>query len=138
VGNTATSADAEELAEQNLNLILDKVRYYPREWLNIKIPFPVDLLKMCYQGAFRDSSVFNAFLNQLQEVGTETSTPLMPINFTFKVHGVSGIRRGDMFKVNGIPSIYTQNGFFQVISIKHNIEGMQWTTEVTGGYRNNK
>ena len=138
VGDTATSADAEELAEQNLNLILDKVRYYPREWLNIKIPFPEDLLKMCYQGAFRDSSVFNAFLNQLKEVGTETSTPLMPINFSFKVHGVSGIRRGDMFKVNGIPSIYTQNGFFQVISIKHNIEGMQWTTEVTGGYRNNK
>jgi hypothetical protein len=138
VGGTATSTDAEELAEQNLNLILDKVRYYPKEWLNIKTPFPDDLLKMCYQGAFRDSSVFNAFLNKLKQIGTETSTPLMPINFTFKIHGVSGIRRGDMFKVNGIPYIYTKNGFFQVTSIKHSIEGMQWVTEVTGGYRNNK
>ena len=61
----------------------------------------------------------------------------MPINFTFTVHGVSGIRRGDMFKVNGIPTIY-ENGFFQVLSVKHMLEGMSWKTEVTGGYRNNK
>ena len=138
VGNSQAGNDAEELAEDNLNLILDKVRYYPKETLNIKKPFPSDLLDMCYQGVFRDSAVFNAFLNKKQEVGGDTSTPLMPINFTFKVHGVSGIRRGDMFKVNGIPSIYKQNGFFQVVSIKHSIEGMQWTTEVTGGWRNNK
>jgi hypothetical protein len=88
-------------------------------------------------GAFSDSNVFSALKNGHDEINEKnTSSPLMPINFTFKVHGVSGIRRGDMFKVNGIPSMYN-NGFFQVLSVKHSLQGMEWTTEVTGGYRNN-
>jgi hypothetical protein len=58
----------------------------------------------------------------------------MPINFSFKIHGVSGIKRGDMFRVNGIPDRYN-DGFFQVLSVKHALDGMMWTTEVTGGYR---
>ena len=65
----------------------------------------------------------------------ETPSPLMPINFSFSVHGISGIRRGDMFKVNGIPTMY-KKGFFQVLSVKHTIDGMMWKTEITGGYRN--
>ena len=59
----------------------------------------------------------------------------MPINFTFTIHGVSGIKRGDMFKINGIPKQYAK-GFFQVISVKHTLDGMLWKTEITGGYRN--
>ena len=62
--------------------------------------------------------------------------PLMPIKFTFKIHGISGIKRGDMFTINGIPKWYDIDGaFFQVLSVKHVIDGMVWTTEITGGWR---
>ena len=139
VGSTQTAKDAEELAEENLAIILDKVRYYPKVWLKTQTPFPDDLFDMCYMGAYNDTAIFNAFLNKKKQIDSpEETTPLMPINFTFKVHGVSGIRRGDMFKVDGAPSIYVKDGFFQVLSVKHVVDGMQWTTEVTGGYRNNK
>lgn len=139
VGGTQTTKDAEELAEENLAIILDKVRYYPKISLKTQTPFPEDLFDMCYMGAYNDTAIFNAFLNKKKQIDSpEETTPLMPINFTFKVHGVSGIRRGDMFKVDGAPSIYVKDGFFQVLSVKHVVDGMQWTTEVTGGYRNNK
>jgi hypothetical protein len=58
----------------------------------------------------------------------------MPINFSFSIHGISGIKRGDRFTVNGIPEKY-KKGFFQVLSVKHTLDGMMWKTEVTGGYR---
>jgi hypothetical protein len=58
----------------------------------------------------------------------------MPINFSFTIHGISGIKRGDKFKVNGIPKKY-ENGFFQVLSVKHTLDGMMWKTEISGGYR---
>jgi len=35
----------------------------------------------------------------------------MPIKFSFTVHGVSGIKRGDKFKVRGIPTQYETGGF---------------------------
>ena len=135
--NTQTAADEESIAEENLNMMLGKVKYYPKVTLTDKTSLSGELYDMCYLGAFADSNIFSAFKNghdQLDE--KNTASPLMPINFTFKVHGVSGIRRGDMFKVRGLPTIYN-NGFFQVLSVKHSLQGMEWTTEVTGGYRNN-
>jgi len=133
---TQTEQDKKDIAEANLNIMLGKARFYPKVEINDKSDMSQDLYKLCYLGAYRDAGIFTA-LKTGNDEDTSSATPLMPINFTFKVHGVSGIRRGDMFKVNGVPSVYN-NGFFQVLSVKHSIEGMMWTTEVTGGYRNNK
>ena len=49
--------------------------------------------------------------------------------------GKSGLRRGDVFNIRGIPERYAKNGFFQIINIEQNIEGNLWTTTVTGQYR---
>ena len=62
----------------------------------------------------------------------------MPIKFSFTIHGVSGIKRGDKFRVNGIPSAYERTVFFQVTSVKHVIDGMIWKTEIEGGFRLSK
>jgi hypothetical protein len=135
--STETDEDKKNIAEENLNIMLGKAKFYPKVDLTDKSSLSGELYDMCYMGAFSDSNVFSALKNGHDEINEKnTSSPLMPINFTFKVHGVSGIRRGDMFKVNGIPSMYN-NGFFQVLSVKHSLQGMEWTTEVTGGYRNN-
>ena len=36
--------------------------------------------------------------------------------------------------VTGLPAGYS-NGFFQVTSVKHVIDGMLWKTEIEGGFR---
>lgn len=134
--DTTTDTDKKSLAEANLNIMLGKARFYPKVEIYDKSNMSQNLYDLCYLGAYRDASIFSALKSGKNEEET-SATPLMPINFNFKIHGISGIRRGDMFKVNGIPTVY-ENGFFQVLSVKHVLDGMMWTTEVTGGYRNNK
>ena len=46
--------------------------------------------------------------------------------------------KADKFKIIGIPKQYEENGFFQVTSVKHTIDGMIWKTEVEGGLRLNR
>jgi hypothetical protein len=126
--------------ETNLNLILGKLSFYPKVDLTEETTTDgLDLYETCYLGAFNDSSIFSAFKDKKfkVEAGNGGPAPLMNINFTFKVHGISGIKRGDKFNVNGIPDTYRTRGFFQVLSVKHVIDGMVWTTEVTGGFRPN-
>ena len=60
---------------------------------------------------------------------------LTNIEFGFTIHGISGIRRGDMFKINGSPYGYVSDGFFQVTNIKHSVSNNFWQTEVKGGFR---
>lgn len=130
--------DPDDAKEDNLNLILGKLSFYPKvEYTETSQLSGLDLYDICYLGAFNDSSIFSAFKNGHNKDETGGAGPLMPINFSFKIHGISGIKRGDKFKVDGIPSMY-DNGFFQVLSVKHSIEGMLWTTEVTGGFRPNR
>ena len=49
--------------------------------------------------------------------------------------GTSGIRRVDTFNIYGIPDKYRTHGLFQVTQIEQNLEGMYWTTNITGEYR---
>lgn len=67
--------------------------------------------------------------------GTGTLSHPLPIKYNFKVMGTSGIRRGDTFNINGIPTKYAKHGLFQVTQIEQNLQGMMWTTNVTGEYR---
>lgn len=59
----------------------------------------------------------------------------LPIKYNFKVMGTSGIRRGDTFNVYGIPDKYRKHGLFQVTQIEQSLQGMSWTTNITGEYR---
>jgi len=135
-GDTNTATDEDALKQQNLNIILGKAKFFPKISLVDDSDVSGDLYSICYLGAFKDSTIFSSFKNKWNksESDSKTVSPLMPINFSFKIHGVSGIKRGDMFRVNGIPDKY-KGGFFQVLSVKHSLDGMMWTTEVTGGYR---
>jgi hypothetical protein len=62
------------------------------------------------------------------------SQPL-PIKYTFKILGTSGLRRGDMFNIVGIPVKYAKYGLFQITQVEHTIENMNWFTLVKGEYR---
>jgi hypothetical protein len=84
-----------------------------------------------------DTQIFDIIKNNaFESYGTVGKTSiLLPIKYTFKIMGKSGINRGDIFNIVGIPERYEKNGFFQVINIEQNIEGNLWTTTVTGQYR---
>lgn len=62
------------------------------------------------------------------------SQPL-PIKYSFTVFGTSGIQRGDMFNINGIPSKYKKKGLFQITGLEHSISDSKWVTKVEALYR---
>lgn len=61
--------------------------------------------------------------------------PYGTAEFNFRVHGVSGFKVGDKFRINGLPSQFSQPNFFQVHKVDHVIEGMSWWTDVKGKLR---
>ena len=85
---------------------------------------------------FRDTNLFDIIKNKafLGKSTGRLSHPL-PIKYSFTILGTSGIRRGDMFNIVGIPEKYKKYGLFQVNSVEHSIEGMKWETTIEGLYR---
>ena len=83
---------------------------------------------------FDDKSYFDRLKNDAFQQKEGYSHPL-PIKYTFKTLGVSGLRRGDTFVIKGIPDKYNKNGLFQITQIEHTLSGMLWTTSVTGEFR---
>jgi hypothetical protein len=131
-------AQSEKSAEQ-VKKYLGKIGVYPKFKIQ-KADIGRDSWSNClYFDCFDDPIVFDGFkyAYDLHSRDSAMVSALMPIDFTFKVHGVSGIIRGNRFKVNGLPSKYSTDGFFQVLSITHTISDNQWVTEVKGGWRRN-
>ena len=131
--------DREEAKEKNFQNFLDKLGAYPKVTLVPTSEIAGKQLEdICYLVCYNDQLAFESLKNghdkKLKAAGG-TMSALMPIKFTFTIHGVSGIKRGDKFKVNGIPTQYQNNGFFQVTAVKQIIEGQLWKTEVEGQFR---
>jgi len=83
---------------------------------------------------FDDKSFFDRLKNDVFVTKGGLSHPL-PIHYTFKTLGISGIRFGDTFHIRGIPNKYYLHGIFQVQKIEHTLTNMIWTTIITGGFR---
>lgn len=117
----------------------EKIALYPHvKWDKSAPEFGADPYKEYYMGAYTDENCFESFKlgnEGRQGVSAPLVTPPMGMKFDFTVHGVSGLRRGDKFQVHGIPARYYDNGFWQIRSIKHVLEGMLWKTEVHSEYR---
>lgn len=123
--------------EKNLEIFLGKVGYAPKIDKVEDSSFKEDIEKMTYVCAYNDQLIFQGlkmgFDKDLKKTGGVS--PLMPIKFTGTIHGISGIKRGDKFKILGLPKGYENSGFFQVTAVKHSIEGMIWKTTIEGGFR---
>jgi hypothetical protein len=61
--------------------------------------------------------------------------PFGVASFNFRVHGVSGFKVGDKFRVDGLPKQFGAPSFFQIVKVDHTIEGMSWWTDVKGELR---
>jgi hypothetical protein len=138
-----TNTEIEQEKERNFKLFLDKVGVYPRvqyqkdSTLDSKAD-GFNLYDTVYIGALNDLTVFEHLklgYEIISDVADNNTGPIMPIEFTFTVHGISGMKRGDKFRILGLPAKYSTAGFFQVMTIKHTIDGMLWKTEIKGGFR---
>lgn len=136
--------DKEEAKEKNFKLYMNKIGIYPKVTVtkDTEVGSPeTELTSITMAPVYNDQLVFQALkagYNNIASADNNTVSALLPVKFSFTIHGVSGIKRGDKFKVIGIPRQYERNGFFQVTSVKHTIDGMIWKTEVEGGLRLNK
>lgn len=66
---------------------------------------------------------------------SKSLTTIIPIKYTFDILGNSGIKRGDIFRVNGIPEKYSKFGIFQVTEIEHTLQQSKWITKIGGLFR---
>lgn len=142
---------AEKFAETNLNANLQKIDIVPNPQQATVVPSTINITdssisssdaKKRFDENYKiyccdDVQLFDILKNNAYENNNDLSktSPLLPIQYTFKILGKSGLRRGDIFNIIGIPDKYRRNGFFQVIEIDQVLENNTWTTTVTGGYR---
>jgi hypothetical protein len=135
-----TDAKAEnERKKRDFATFLGKVGLAPGVLLNNTVTWPAsgEVHSICYQTAFDDLNLFESLKtgsDYTQETGTGVSI-LLPINLTLKMHGVSGIKRGDKIKIDALPPQYKKGGFFQVTGITQTLNEDYWTTEVKGTFR---
>ena len=73
--------------------------------------------------------------SQSKKVAQKQNPPLGLTSFNFDVHGVSGFKVGDQFRVTGIPDKFGAPNFYQVTKVDQSITGNQWTTSVKGEMR---
>lgn len=73
--------------------------------------------------------------NRANTKNNKQNPPFGVAEFNFRVHGVSGFKVGDKFRINGIPKQFSAPNFFQVVKVDHVIEGMNWWTDIKGKLR---
>jgi len=136
--------DAEKNAQSALSNNLSKIDVLPLPNLaslsenDVASVVNVSFLKIFFAiYCLNDESFFDRMKNDAfnDNKGKGTLSHPLPIKYNFKILGSSGIRRGDTFNIVGIPIKYQTSGLFQVTQVEHQIEGVMWTTEVTGEYR---
>ena len=154
-GTTESKVDEGEIREKNYEIFIGKASVFPV--LNNRDEIPV--AKMSFIDALRSISEGQTTIQDLEFVGCWNSPTifstldysctkklakdnvanlnpiLLPIQFDFEIHGLSGIRVGDLFRIKDLPEKYTK-GLFQVVETSHSIDGNQWKTQVKAKFRN--
>ena len=153
-GKTAKKEDEGEIREKNFEIFIGKAAVYPSlnnreeipvaktgflDWLRSASEGTTTIQKLAFVGGWKSPTIFSTLDGNCVD-GSEEDKPninpvLLPIKFDFEVHGISGIRVGDLFKVKDLPAKYTK-GVFQVVETSHNIDGNQWKTNVQAKFRN--
>ena len=161
VGSTTGlwTPDAEqEIREANYDYFVNKAGVFPRGidrndvmradggiWGTLTAAFTTDykagVSTVLWVGTYDDPQLLKQFetcdfKNHKSEGGGDhTLNPvLLPIKFNFTIHGVSGLKVGDIFTITDLPDKYA-NRVFQITQIEHEVADI-WTTKVESQMRN--
>ena len=136
-GGGGDKNEEEKIKQKNLQIFLSKIGIFPKVDVTKDSRLaPID--KISYIASLDDLALFESIKIGSDYATTPGTSVLFDIEFSFTIHGISGMKCGDKFKVIGIPKGYEKGGFFQITAIKHNIQDMTWKTEVTGKFRINQ
>jgi hypothetical protein len=140
--------EAAAIAKTNLSANLGKINIVPNPEKGVVNGSSLDVTsgtataESLFRQNFRiyccdDTQLFDILKNNAYEANKSSNKTsiLLPIKYRFKILGKSGLRRGDVFNIWGIPKKYRDNGFFQIVEIEQTLQGNSWTTNITGQYR---
>jgi hypothetical protein len=86
---------------------------------------------------FDDAAYFDRLKNDAfsAKFGLGSLSHPLPIKYSFTILGCSGLTRGDIFVVYGIPTKYSEHGVFQITEVEHIMNNMTWKTNIQALYR---
>jgi len=64
----------------------------------------------------------------------KNSLALTYLNVTLAIDGMAGFSCGEYFNIEGIPEIYNQRGYFQILNVKQGIDETGWKTTIEAGF----
>ena len=67
--------------------------------------------------------------------GGKVNTPFGMAKVNFKVHGISGFKRGDTLRFSGLPKNFSNPHVYEVTGLEHEITTTGWYTMVQTGMR---
>ena len=83
-------------------------------------------------GAFQRGMDY--LLNKKDEANVDVD-PVTPIEVSFTMPGIGGIRMYDIFAVDYLPDNYRRYGLFQVSGVDHTLSPQGWDTKISGKLR---
>jgi hypothetical protein len=75
------------------------------------------------------------FKSQTKKEAQKQNPPIGLATFNFDIHGASGFKVGDQFRVEGLPSKFGPPCFYQVVKVDQALSTEGWTTSVKGSLR---
>ena len=73
--------------------------------------------------------------SQTKKEAQKQNPPLIGAEFNFDIHGASGFKVGDQFRVKGLPSKFGAPSLYQVVKVDQALSTEGWTTSVKGKLR---
>ena len=142
---SAENPSEEEVVAANYAIFREKAGIFPAEqdpdgnidieknWIDLGGDNSTvsDLLRV---GVWEDSAFLSRLMGATQETPGEANGVILPIKFNFTIHGVSGLRIGDCFRIIDIPKYSTKQ--FQIMQIEHAVDDSNWVTKVQAQIRN--
>lgn len=77
--------------------------------------------QLMYQALFNNAGIKNDTNNQ----------GILPIKIDLELDGISGIRIGNIFRLDYIPRMYIRNSVFQISGLSEEVNRNAWTTKIT-------
>lgn len=153
VSSFFASDDTEEIHESNFDYFLSKAGVFPKVFNRTTFKIPsrattatsnLGLLDMVFCGTFADSNL----LTQVQEYdinpddsfdtseeNLKNNPGFLPIKMTFTLHGIGGLKVGDIFSVIDLPHVY-KTKLFQIMHVEHTVSDGMWSTQIDASLRN--
>ena len=75
----------------------------------------------------KDDTEFDSGIADI--LGLTIIPPIIPVEASLKIYGISGFVPGDLIRISYLPKSYYNNIYFQVMKVSHDI-GESWGTSL--------